>query len=267
MTINFLRYPGGKSKVIQKLMPFIEGAANGCSKYCEPFVGGGSVAVAVAKAMPNAELWLNDADPDIFAVCKVLTSKRKTDSLICTLEKWKPSVRLFRKLKNESPRSIVDRAARLIALNRMAFSGKWGTGPIGGWKQTGKWKIGVEWRLEHVISNIRHASEVLRNHKTTVTNLDFSKVIQPGWAIYLDPPYYQRGNSMYPISMTSAEHENLANIIRNQSNWVISYDDCPEIRCLYGDCDIRTLEWKYSAGIGKNVTGKELIIMPSKRVE
>ena len=52
-----LRYPGGKSRAVKYLIPKIP---KDITEYREPFLGGGSVAIAFTKENPNVPVWVND---------------------------------------------------------------------------------------------------------------------------------------------------------------------------------------------------------------
>ena len=54
-----LRYPGGKSKATKKLFEHFPPLMQ-FEEYREPFLGGGSVAIAVTKAHPDMRIWVND---------------------------------------------------------------------------------------------------------------------------------------------------------------------------------------------------------------
>lgn len=52
-----LRYPGGKSRAVKYLLPKFPGDI---TEYREPFLGGGSVAIAFTKEYPDIPVWVND---------------------------------------------------------------------------------------------------------------------------------------------------------------------------------------------------------------
>tara|TARA_B000000565_G_scaffold254363_1_gene232579 strand:- start:679 stop:1539 length:861 start_codon:yes stop_codon:yes gene_type:complete len=54
-----LRYPGGKSRALTKLSPFIPDLS-AYDEYREPFLGGGSVALFITKRYPHIKVWVND---------------------------------------------------------------------------------------------------------------------------------------------------------------------------------------------------------------
>ena len=54
-----LRYPGGKSRALTKIVPHIPDLSS-YSEYREPFLGGGSVAIQISKMYPTLDVWVND---------------------------------------------------------------------------------------------------------------------------------------------------------------------------------------------------------------
>lgn len=52
-----LRYPGGKSRAVKYLIPKMP---KDITEYREPFLGGGSVAIAFTKEYPDIPVWVND---------------------------------------------------------------------------------------------------------------------------------------------------------------------------------------------------------------
>ena len=54
-----LRYPGGKSRACTKMAPYFPDLRD-YDEFREPFLGGGSVAIYVAKKYPDLNIWVND---------------------------------------------------------------------------------------------------------------------------------------------------------------------------------------------------------------
>ena len=265
MAVNFLRYPGGKTRARKHIVPILLGMLEGESAYCEPFVGGGSVALAIAEKIPTVRLYLNDKDRGVAALWKTIALGHE-EELIERYAQATPSVELFRELKEQQLRSRIDLAFRFLALNRMAFSGKTHTSPIGGWEQDKGGKRGsmidVEWRIDHVIDGIRKAAKLLAG-RTIVTCVDFGQAIVGGAITYLDPPYFEKGRSMYSVYMSPDDHDRLAQILKGMDGWVLSYDNCKYIRRLYKGYKQYKLNWLYSAA-GKredDKTKRELLIV------
>ena len=66
--------------------------------------------------------------------------------------------------------------------------------------------------------------------------------------LYLDPPYFDKGNDLYQHGFERKDHERLAEALQNTNHtWVLSYDDCPEVRELYEDwASVEPLNVNYS---------------------
>jgi hypothetical protein len=67
-----LRYPGGKSKLLRHIAPLLAPALAKAEAFAEPCGGGGSTALWVAENHPKMKIILNDLDPEIAAVWRVV---------------------------------------------------------------------------------------------------------------------------------------------------------------------------------------------------
>ncbi|WP_283657231.1 DNA adenine methylase [Paenibacillus sp. RC343] len=98
-----------------------------------------------------------------------------------------------------------------------------------------------------------------------ITSLDFSDVITaPGENVLLmvDPPYYEKGSRLYPVSMSPNEHQHLAELLRDTNhNFFLTIDDCPEVREMYNWANFIPQNWYYTVNSKKkDNVGKELFI-------
>ena len=66
-----LRWPGGKSRAIKYLLPKFP---KDITEYREPFIGGGSVAIAFTKEYPDIPVWINDLYYPLYNFWKTLQS-------------------------------------------------------------------------------------------------------------------------------------------------------------------------------------------------
>jgi DNA adenine methylase len=103
-------------------------------------------------------------------------------------------------------------------------------------------------------------------HEGICTNIDFSEMIKDkscNALIYLDPPYYIKGDDLYQHSFTVDDHKRLADCLKKTSHkWVLSYDNSEEIKKLYDWAVIEEInEVKYS--IKKSRLKSELLISSS----
>lgn len=77
-----------------------------------------------------------------------------------------------------------------------------------------------------------------RLQKVVIENKDFEKLIKqydrPESFFYCDPPYYETENYYEDVGFTEKDHERLANCLCSiQGKFLLSYNDCPQIRDLY----------------------------------
>ena len=161
--------------------------------------------------------------------------------------------------------SRIDRAYRVLFLNRTTFSGLIHGHPIGGPSQSSQWKIFSHYDGKQLVKEVQEAHRVLRG-RTFVTCQDGAAYVHehPTAAKYLDPPYFMRGNFSYRERMTLADHLRLADALREAKNWVLSYDDCPVIAELYSwaQCHALSALYRVNQKRKKCVTGRELVIVP-----
>ena len=77
-----------------------------------------------------------------------------------------------------------------------------------------------------------------RLQRVVIENKDFEKLIRqydrPESFFYCDPPYYETEDYYQDVGFTRKDHERLANTLCSmQGKFLLSYNDCPEIRELY----------------------------------
>lgn len=267
MTITPFRYPGSKNKMLPILMEHIDQMMVGRNEFCDAFVGGGSVLLEVAKKYPKAELFANDKDSWISSFWKVISAVDSLKMLeLFDLMDSKPTLELFYKLRETLATNDVEQAYRAIFFNRTTFSGIFYSGPIGGKEQKSAYPIDCRYNASKLKKKIKTCRDLIWG-RTTVSNVDFSaydKLTISDCPIYLDPPYFVKGDSLYVERMTPSHHQFMAKILDSRENWLLSYDDCPEIRNFYANKQIIDLSARYCInGKKDNWENKnELIIMP-----
>ena len=81
--------------------------------------------------------------------------------------------------------------------------------------------------------------------------------------VYIDPPYYKNGQQLYDNFFTHEDHEILANEIFDiKQNWVVSYDNVPEIIKLYNHHSNVDYHLRYTAQI--KYIGSEIMFFSNK---
>jgi DNA adenine methylase len=277
MQVSLFPYPGGKTGLRQKIVQFLTGRLNPTiEEYREPFVGGGSVALHFVETHPKIpDVWLNDRDAGVASAWQA--TRDAPAELRDLVDKFEPTVAAFSEYKQRltSTLSVPDELAAIapngfekIALHRISYSslGTMAGGPRGGYKQTTTAKIDARWQRDKVGQRIGEVHDLLVSRNTRITNQDFEEVIRDASRpaiIYCDPPYWHQGNALYQHGFSYEDHERLAGALRETLHqWVLSYDDCEEVRNLYGWAHITTISVRYS--VTKSRTETELLIVPDR---
>jgi DNA adenine methylase len=258
-----LRYPGGKSRAIAKIL---EQLPESFLEFREPFVGGGSVFVAIKQKFPAVKVWINDLNFDLYCFWKIAQSNTQefADEITTIKNKTKNGRALFEEFKSSLNHDLseFERAVRFFVLNRISFSG---TVDSGGYSEAA-----YHSRFTHSsISRLLSLETVLQDVK--ITNLDYRDVIhEPGnnVLIFLDPPYlaatqsrlYGKNGDLH----LGFEHAEFSNEMKKcRHNWLITYDDSTEIRQNFSYANL--YEWELQYGMnnykqGNAAKGKELFI-------
>lgn len=265
-----LRYPGGKSSFSKLLAKFIELNNLQDGIYTEPYAGGAGAGLYLLFAEYVNSIILNDADTMIYLFWKsILHDTDKFIKLIndtpISIDEWQKQRRIF---KNAQSNSELDVAFATFYLNRCNRSGILYAGPIGGQSQNGNWRLDARFNKEGLIRRIEKIA--LYNSRISVYNLDALEFMEQyviplatprnRLLVYLDPPYYSKGDQLYLNYYTAEDHVKLSEYINGQRafRWIISYDDVPQIKQLYSDKVIIEISLHYSAHRAK--VGNEVVI-------
>ncbi len=271
-----LRYAGGKTNFSVLLAEFIElnGLRGGI--YVEPYAGGAGAGLNLLFAERVSRLILNDADRSIYLFWKaVLLDTEGFVKLIketpITIDEWQRRKEI---IKNAQSHSELEVAFSTFYLNRCNRSGILNAGPIGGKFQTGKWRLDARFKKDSLIKKIQKIA--FYSARISIYNLDAIQFIERyilplaetnnRLLVYLDPPYYSKGDRLYLNYYTPEDHAKLAEFINGQCGfkWIISYDDVSKIREFYSNRVINKVSRYHSAHRSK--IGNELIIFSPNSV-
>ena len=257
------RYPGAKNQHFAALAPFLDRLLEGRRAFHDVFAGGGSVLLHVAASYPRIQLHANDLDEDVAIFWKTVVGDQVGE--LCERLRIRPTIDLYYEIRDHPARTEVDRAFRVLFLNRTCFSGLIHGHPIGGPSQFSRHKIFSHYNGQQLVREIQEARDLLKG-RTVVTCKDGAAYVREHLtaAKYLDPPYFTRGNYSYRQRMTLAGHVRLAEALRKAAKWVLSYDNCPAIAGLYSwaECYALSALYRVNQKAKKCVTGKELVIVP-----
>ena len=258
-----LRYPGGKSRAIKKIIEYLP---DNFLEFREPFVGGGSVFIYLKQQYPDLKIWINDLNPELFLFWKIAQSDLVTmvREIFQIKNNYLDGKKLFHELTNIAINELSDfeRAVRFFVLNRITFSG---TVESGGFSQQAFDKRFTESSIER----LEKLETILPDIK--MTNLDYKHLLNTNDQnifLFLDPPYFTATKSrLYGKKgdlHTAFEHKRFAKLMKQcSSNWLITYDDCPEIRTNFRFAHL--FDWELQYGMnnykqGRAAKGKELLI-------
>lgn len=256
-----LRYPGGKSRSVEKIAELIPSF----DEFREPFVGGGSVFINLKQKFPDKIFWINDKYSELATFWQILQSdSEKLFEQICNWKcEFSDGKKLFyflrEKIKNCSE---IETAAAFFIFNRITFSG---TTEAGGFSLQAFEKRFTNSSIER----LKLMPKVLQNVK--ITKSDYENVINADGEdvfLFLDPPYFSATNSALYGKNGSLhkifDHERFAASLKNcPHKWLLTYDDSPFIRELFSFANVQDRNLTYGM---KNVTansnqkGNELFI-------
>jgi len=271
--LMLLRYPGGKAKISEPIIKALIDIykTNPSAEYREPFFGGGSIGFKLLSQNKIQKVWINDFDRGMSALWTATIID--PDGLKEKINEFTPSINAFYEFKKELLNvpdiyDITDVGFKKLAIHQLSYSGL-GTksgGPLGGVDQKSEYKIDCRWSPKTLHNNIDKANKYLsqvelRGNKCWSRDFEELLIEDCPAFLYLDPPYFIKGNEMYQHGFATKDHERLANSLRKSTHsWVLSYDDCPAIRKLYSWAGIKEIELKYTINTVRNKV--ELLITP-----
>lgn len=288
-----LRYPGGKSRAINKLKVNIPA---GIKEFREPFLGGGSMALHITQERKDAEVWVNDAYYNLYNfwvqlrdrgqdlqdeltkiktpieyVSKPLRKKKVEKS------QWDKSIieniETHRKLFNKAKQDIatVDnftKAVYFFILNKCSFSGLGESSSFS--EQASEQNFSM-----NGISKLSDYSKIIQNWK--ITNLDYEQVMNaPGTRcfVFLDPPYdikddlYGKNGNMH----SGFDHMRFyEDVVKCPHAWMITYNSNEVLKKRFSDYNFNDWDLTYTMRSSKVYTEaqkdrKELLITNYERI-
>lgn len=261
-----LRYPGGKAK----LAPFVKQilAANNLEDghYVEPFAGGAGIAIEILLQGYVSRITLNDISLPIFAFwsAALRQTQRFIERVACvplTLQEWDAQKATF---TAADASDLFGLGFAAFYLNRTNRSGVLNGGLIGGRSQQGNWLIDARFNRPELIGRIeriaKFAGQIELSCRDAVAFLQWGhQRWSPDTFIYADPPYYVKGRQLYYDYYTAKDHAELGGVFSQTLRkrlWMVSYDDVPEVRSIYGGQADQSYYIPYSVrrvGLGSEV--------------
>lgn len=266
-----LRYPGGKGMLANfiKLILSTNNLLDG--HYVEVYAGGAGIAWSLLFEEYVQHIHINDLNPSLHAFWQ---SVLDTPDAICkliydtpiTIEEWQRQKAIQ---TDSSNYSLLELGFSTFFLNRTNRSGIILGGVIGGKQQTGKWKLDARFNRDDLAKRIerigRYAKRISLYKRDAA---DFITTILPTLPsktlVYLDPPYYVKGQGLYENHYTHQDHVQIASLVSTKINqpWLVSYDAAPEIVNLYNK--FRNIRYDLSYSAQNRYAGAEIIFFSSR---
>ncbi|RTX75015.1 DNA adenine methylase [Mammaliicoccus sciuri] len=264
-----LRYPGGKAKLYSIVQEIISQNTNGEICYYEPFAGGCGLALKLLGNEDVSTIHINDCDFAIYSFWTSVLNEtdrfcEKINNLEINISEWKLQKDIY---LNKERHDIFDIGFATFFLNRTNVSGIIKGGVMGGYNQSGKYKIDCRFNKKQLIKQIWDIAEY--KDRIYVTNYNVFDLFKndsfniDNIFIYFDPPYVKKGSQLYRNSFNNDDHILLSDMIKNlKEKFIVTYDNQELIKDLYKDLSYNLIDIKYSAGTKREA--EEILILSEK---
>lgn len=235
--------------------------------YIEPFVGGGAVFFALARAGRVQRALLGDRNLELVEVWRQV--RDDVEAVIEGTRVWTPDKATFYAVRALAPTdlSAAERAARVLWLNRYCFNGLYRLNSSGQFNVPFGSYDGPPPRIDE--DNLRRCSEVLQG--VEILQGDYLQVlenVEKNAVVYLDPPYA-------PVSATAnfTQYDGLAFNDADQARLaaefaalpargvrcaVLSNSDTPLTQALYQDrAGVQVERVMVRRSINRNAAGRQ----------
>jgi DNA adenine methylase len=257
---SFLKWPGGKRKLLPRIMSALDGAG-AIDRFVEPFAGSGVVFLNV-----DARAYLvADKNPDVVATFEMLkndteTFIERTRALFVAENNTKAAYLALRARFNAS-QSGAERASLFVYLNRHGFNG------LCRYNRAEEFNVPFgKPKAPYFPEAEMHVFAERAKHATFMCG-DFRDVLafcQRGDVVYADPPYLPlsqtAGFTAYAAGGFSEEDQAaLASLARNLASRgipvVVSNRDVGKARQLYRGARMESFEVRYTIGATASARG------------
>jgi DNA adenine methylase len=247
--IGPLPYIGGKNRLATKIISLLPEHTT----YVEPFAGGAQV---FFHKQPSKVEVLNDLNSEIvnfFRVCQWHHGELVRYLKYCVMSR-----KLYEILTASNPETLTDvqRAGRFLYLQKNSFGGLVV-------KQNYHYTVihQPNYNPGRIPDTIEKAHQRLQ--RVQIECLPYEKILEkydrPATLFYLDPPYWNR--QLYRFNFSTQDFEGLEKRLHKiKGKFILSLNDCPEVRRLFKGFHIRKEDLAYSAQRKAGNTYGELLI-------
>jgi DNA adenine methylase len=247
----FLKWVGGKAQLLAQFDKFFPAQID---RYVEPFIGGGAVFFHLKHRFPQMRAFLRDNNDELINTYLAVRDYprellRRLDRHLAAFNADRENYYyLVRARHHLPPAEVVERAARMIFLNKTCFNGLWRV------NSSGEFNVPIGSHKNPALydeENIYAASRALEGvHLATQDFRDTLNATRRGDFVYVDPPYYPVSPTASFTSYTKDEfgaeqQRELAALFADAANrgvrLVLSNSDTEFIRRLYRGYRVHTV--------------------------
>lgn len=248
----FLKWAGGKAQLLQQFDKFFPDRID---RYFEPFLGGGAVFFHLKRRFPHMVAHLRDNNSELINTYKAVRDfpkelMRRLDQHLAAFHADRKTYFLLVRSRHHLPESeIVERAARMIFLNKTCFNGLYRVNsrgefnvPIGSHKNPALYDrdnlLAASWALRDAHLDVKDFRDTLNDEP------------RKGDFVYIDPPYYPLSPTASFTSYTkedfgASQQDELAALfadaVKRGIRLMLSNSDTDFIRKLFRGFDVRTV--------------------------
>ncbi len=256
-----LRYPGGKSRAVVKMAQYFPNLRD-YTEYREPFLGGGSVAIHVAKKYPHLKITVNDLYEPLINFWVQL--QQFGDELTEKLVDYKnnhpdppkelrkvdgtefPAKELFLNAKeavNDRSLDCIERAAAFYIVNKCSFSGLTESSSFSKQASISNFSMrGIE--------KLPGYSEIISHwHINQYSYEHLMENVHDGLFMYLDPPYDIKDNlyGKKGVMHEKFNHDKFAEDCDNQDvSMMVSYNSSQLVKNRFKDWNAVEFDLTYT---------------------
>jgi DNA adenine methylase len=236
-----LKWAGGKSQLLSQFAALFP---DSIERYAEPFIGGGAVFFHLKARFPHLRAFLRDNNEELINCYRAVRDEpealmRRLDEHLVHFNGDRP--RYYYQIREQHRQThAVERAARMIFLNKTCFNGLWRVNARGEFNvPLGRYQTVTLYDREKLLA----ASAAL--HGADLAVRDFRQTLAEtlhGDFVYVDPPYQPVSATANFTAYTSdsfgeAEQRELAGLFqeaaRRAARLMLSNSDTPLVRRLY----------------------------------
>ncbi|MCP3729237.1 DNA adenine methylase [Sphingomonas sp. MG17] len=247
-------YIGGKRFLARRLVELIEATPH--RTYAEPFVGMGGV--FLKRRSPAKAEAINDISRDVVNLFRVV--RRHRAAIEHELRWMFTSREEFERLQRVDPTTLTDieRAARFLYLQRLAFGGK-----VVGQNFGVARERPASFNPAQLVDRLANLHDRLA--RVSIERLPYADFIRrydsAETLFYLDPPYWGCEGDYGAGVFDSDDFARLAELLgRVSGRFILSINDAPEIRAAFAQFEISAAETTYAIAASGSKKVTELII-------